>query len=325
MKTLEDLQKFYQTDLLPDLEVLEQERKAVVKKVLSVSLGVGAVALVVLLLAAQSIMQTPVVFIFILLMGTIAVIGFITNSMIKEYAGGFKSAIIRKLVTFIDPSLEYYPYDCIPEGVFRSSQLYKHSIDRYRGDDLVRGTVDKTAIEFSELHAEYKTTTRDSKGRTQTHWHTIFRGLFFVGDFNKDFYGQTVVLPDWGEAFWGKLAQTFQSWDKSRGELVKLEDREFENLFKVYGTDQIEARYILSTSLMRRIVDFKNGTGKDICLSFIGSKVFMAITFKRALFEPRLFRTILDFTPIQEYYEDLQLAVGIVEDLNLNTRIWTKR
>ncbi|MFT5169968.1 MAG: hypothetical protein ACI8Q2_000583, partial [Candidatus Omnitrophota bacterium] len=42
------------------------------------------------------------------------------------------------------------------------------------------------------------------------------------------------------------------------------------------------------------------------------------------LFEPRIFKTLLDFKPIEEYFEDLSFAIGIVEDLNLNTRIWSK-
>ena len=50
----------------------------------------------------------------------------------------------------------------------------------------------------------------------------------------------------------------------------------------------------------------------------------MAIPYSKDLFEPRVFQTILDFKPIHEYYEDLTLAVSIVDDLNLNTRIWTK-
>ena len=62
-----------------------------------------------------------------------------------------------------------------------------------------------------------------------------------------------------------------------------------------------------------------------IFLSFSNTKVFVAIPFIRNLFEPRVFRTLLDFGQIQEYLEDLQLAVGVVEDLNLNTRIWSKQ
>ncbi|UCG49610.1 MAG: DUF3137 domain-containing protein, partial [Phycisphaerales bacterium] len=102
------------------------------------------------------------------------------------------------------------------------------------------------------------------------------------------------------------------------------EDPEFERNFAVYGSDQIEARYILSTSLMSRIVDFKKGSGRKIHLSFVGSRVFVAISYTRSLFEPRIFTTLLDFEPIRGYFEDLQLAVGIVDELNLNTRIWSK-
>jgi hypothetical protein len=105
---------------------------------------------------------------------------------------------------------------------------------------------------------------------------------------------------------------------------VKLEDPEFEREFVVYSSDQVEARYILSTSLMKRIVDFRRSCDKKLHLSFINSQVNVAISFKRNLFEPKLFSTLLDFGPIQEYFEDLCLAVGIVEDLNLNMRIWTK-
>ena len=43
------------------------------------------------------------------------------------------------------------------------------------------------------------------------------------------------------------------------------------------------------------------------------------------LFEPRLFQTLLDFKPVRQYFEDIELAVGIVDDLNLNTRIWSKQ
>lgn len=42
------------------------------------------------------------------------------------------------------------------------------------------------------------------------------------------------------------------------------------------------------------------------------------------MFEPRITQTILDIGLIREYVDDMQFAMGIVEDLNLNTRIWTK-
>ncbi len=45
-------------------------------------------------------------------------------------------------------------------------------------------------------------------------------------------------------------------------------------------------------------------------------------SFWRNLFEPSYFTPLADYGRMEEYYNDLKLAVGIVEDLNLNTRIW---
>jgi hypothetical protein len=120
------------------------------------------------------------------------------------------------------------------------------------------------------------------------------------------------------------LGNLFQSWNKGRGELVKMEDPDFEREFVVYGADQVEARYILSTSLMKRIYDYKKKTGKTMYLSFLNDKIYVALSYMKNLFEPKLFKTLLDFGVIQEYYEDLSYAAGLVEELNLNTRIWSK-
>ncbi len=50
--------------------------------------------------------------------------------------------------------------------------------------------------------------------------------------------------------------------------------------------DQIQARYILSTSLMKRIVDFKKKTNRRIYLSFVGSMVFVAGSQGKIATEP---------------------------------------
>jgi hypothetical protein len=322
MKTLEELREFYETTLVEDLRVLEEQRKKLVNKfliVVVVILGCVGVGFAVMSSSGGS----PVMIIVPLVLGLI-VGGIIMSVMSKGYVQDFKGKIISKMVGFVDESLGYTQQACIPEATYMSSQIFRRRPDRYKGDDLVSGKVGATRIEFSEIKSEYKTTSTDSKGRSQTHWHTIFKGLFFTADFNKHFKGETVVLPDTAERLFGLLGQKLQSLNTFRGKLVKLEDPEFEKLFVVYGDDQIEARYILSMSLMERITQFKKKTKRPIYLSFVGSRVFVAVSYTKNLFEPRMFSTLLDFAPIREYFEDLQLAVGIVEDLNLNTRIWTK-
>jgi len=311
MKTLEELRQYYNTALLPELRVLEEERKKALNKII-----LSATIIIPFAVFLVYIFKHP----FPAILGIMGIAG-LTWVFTRDYVSKFKVGIIEKVVTCVDGNLKYSKSGRIPQNTFTASKLFKHRVDRYLGDDYVQGKLGQTEVEFSEIHAQY--VTRDSKGRSS--YHTIFKGLFFVADFNKEFKGVTVILPDVAEKMFGGLGSMFQSWNKDRGQLIKLEDPEFEKMFVVYGEDQVEARYILSTSLMKRITDFKKKTKRQIYLSFIKSNIFVAISYQRNLFEPRVFRTLLSFIPIQQYFEDLQLAVGIVEDLNLNTRIWSKR
>ena len=310
MKDLVQIKKYYTSVLVPELSVLETQRIEVRNKAV-----MGMAILIPLSILISVLIGHPLFFI----LGIAGSIGLL-HILSRQYVNNFKIGIIDKIIKSIDENLTYARLSYIPKNIFTASQLFRHRIDRYRGDDYVNGMLGKTRVEFSEIHAEYKT--HDNKGRTR--YHTIFRGLFFVADFNKNFKGTTIVLPDLAEKMLGRLGAMFQSWNKVRGQLVKLEDPEFEKIFVVYGDDQIEARYILSTSLMRRIVEFKKRKKREIHLAFIGSKIFVAISYNRNLFEPRIFKSLLDFAPIQQYYEDLRTATDIVDELNLDTRIWSK-
>lgn len=318
MRTQEEFDNFYEQELQQTLEQLEKIRKGVANKIYlyggSTLLLAGLGYLVFKHIAA------PII---------IAVIGigitwWLTNTPARKFYTQFKNNVIETLVKFINSELHYSSHGAISKGTFYQSGIFQKDIDRYGGDDYIAGKIDKTDIEFSEIHAEYKTTTTDSKGRRQTHWHTIFKGLFFSADFNKEFHGKTYVLPDFAQGIFGKFGQTLQSWGKSHGELVKLENIEFEKAFVCYSNDQTEARYILSPSLMEKILDLKSKANRQIHLSFISSRVYVAISYQKDLFEASIFSKLDQKHKIQEFFNDLNLALGIVEDLNLNTRIWTK-
>lgn len=355
MKTIEEFQNFYETTLVSELADLEKERKIFIGKLLKTTFVFAGIAAAVFVMFrifyspiavfVQNKMLTPtktfdssvnveliqtMTILQWCLVGAVVIIWLVVflirlNKFTKQFTHDFKQEVIKKIVSFIDGSLYFSPAGFISSSEFLSSKILTHRIDRYKGEDLVSGTVGATSIRFSEIHAEYKTETTDSKGRTRTHWHTIFKGLFFIADFNKYFKTRTVVLPDTLEKMFGFLGKTLQSWNVGRDELIKLEDPEFEKYFCVYGQEQVESRYILSTSLMKRIVDFKKKTRKNISLSFVNSNVYVSIPVNKDLFEPKIFSSVMKFELIREYFEYLILTIGIVEDLNLNTRIWTKQ
>jgi hypothetical protein len=321
MKTIEELKTFYETELLSDLRQLEGRRKQAMQS----SMIAFAAILIVGLIAGMIILANggPAPLLIIPVVLAVIVGCGVFGLMSSGYKSEFKNRVIAPLIRFIAPGLEYRPEQCISKDIFKGSGIFTQRIDRYRGEDCVLGKVDQTQIMFSEVHAEYKTTSGTGKNR-RTEWHTIFKGLFFIADFNKHFNGQTLVLPDTAQKLFGRFGQTLQSWAVGRGELIKMEDPLFEHEFVVYGTDQIEARYILSPSLMQRITEFKIKTGDRLYLSFTGSKVYVAVPIARNMFEPAYLSCADDFKCISEYYADLSMAIGIVDELNLNTRIWSK-
>ncbi|MDD3374676.1 MAG: DUF3137 domain-containing protein [Candidatus Omnitrophica bacterium] len=327
MRTLLELAQFYDEKLFPGILVLEEKRKEVATLVYAYSFIIFLIGALVFFFSLKIPGSDSGIhghYVDFRIPGTIIAatfsgMYFVYRLLTRSYVSDFKDVVIKQIVNFMDDSLVYQKDGFIRESEFKSSEIFNHSINEYKGDDLIQGTIGKTKIKFSELCAKYVT---QGKNRSER---IIFKGLFFIADFNKDFCKKTFVLPDRVESMLGGLGTIFQKMNISRPPLVKLEDPEFEKLFSVYSDDPIESRYILSTSLMQRIVSFKKKSKREIYLSFIRSNVYIAIWYKRNLFEPKVFTTMLDFAPIQEYFEDLELAIKIVDDLNLNTRIWSKQ
>jgi hypothetical protein len=328
MKDPSELKKYYEEQLLPQLQGLEGERKKALLSmlVLTVVFVMFFVFMSVLVLLFDNsgslcgvVLCCPAPLMFIA--WTFAV-----NHIKGGYVKGFKGNIIGKIVKFIDPGLDYAHEKGISRELFSRSRIFLQAVDRFTSEDFVSGTIDKTRIEFSEVHAEDRQESHDSDGHHQTRYVTIFRGVFFAADFNKSFKGRTLVLPDAAQKLLGSIiGSALQGKNFMRPPLVKLEDPEFEKLFVVYGDDQIESRYILSTSLMSRITEFRKKSGRDIYLSFVDDKVIVAIPYRKNLFEPHLFRSLIDYSAVEAYFTDLQFVLSLVEDLNLNTRIWSKQ
>ena len=321
MSDINNLESLYNSELKPKLSELDNQRVNIISNIKRYTLYSIIPIAISIFISIQIEFPIPT----IVVVGLSVLISFFKiNPLWKEYRRQFKEQVIKQIIKFIDEGLSYSPSEKMSQSKFMMCGIFRTGIDRYKGDDYVEGKIDSTQIEFSEIHAEYKTTTIDSKGRTQTHWHTIFKGLLFSADFNKNFNTKTYVLTDTAEKMFGFLGTKLQKMNKGRGDLVKLENPEFESEFAVYSGDQIESRYILSPSLMERILSFKKQTKKGIQLSFVESRLYVTVPYSKDLFEPKLFGDIVNFDHIKDYHNDLSLVLDLVQTLNLNTRIWTK-
>lgn len=248
-----------------------------------------------------------------------------TSGRKKDFKRDYKAIVVRGITGALHPDLRYDQASGIPKSLFEASKLFSYRPDRYHAEDGFYGRIGETDVMFSEVHAEYESRSTDSEGRTTTSYVTFFDGLFLTADFHKDFGGRMRVLPDQAESLLGRLGKKLQAFRPFSDEkLVYVEDPVFEKHFVIYGTDQIEARYILSTSMLERIVALKQKWADEISLSFRNSMVSVAIKHKKNLFEPDLKRSALDRDQVAQFYHELTTCFALVEDLNLNTRIWSK-
>ncbi|MDD3324051.1 MAG: DUF3137 domain-containing protein [Sulfurospirillaceae bacterium] len=316
---LSSMMDYYYGNMYEDLKALEQNRIRIYGNLKRYAMYICLFCFIFMwILSSLNVMKGFELLVLNVFLGTL-VFGFLYRNEVAGFKSLFKDQIIEKIVHFVDKSLQYDKNGKISEDEYTKSMLFTKSYDRYRGDDLVSGMLDKTSIKFSDIHTEYETKDKDGK----THWHTIFQGLFFIADFHKDFNGKTVVLPDFAQRVFGGIGSWMQSLGKSKGKLVKMDDPEFEKEFVVYG-EQIESHYILSHSMMERILNFKKKTHKNVYISFIDSKIYVAVDYRKELFEPVIYKSLLEFGQIKGYFEMMEMFVGIVEEFRLNTRVWSK-
>ncbi len=318
MTSLSELTDFYYKDLFPILKNLDEQRKHLRYRLIVIGVIYTLVSVLIFSSLFSYINGDGFVFFIIIY---VAIASFIYKFLTKDYVKEFKSKIIQPLIYAVDRNLHYSSELHLSERTFNNSLLFS-SPDRISGNDYVRGLVNGIKLEFSDIHAEKKH--RDSKGRS--HWKTIFQGLFIVAEFNKNFIGTTVILPDVAQSTFGDLIGNFlQSLNFTRKDLVKMDDPEFEKEFVVYASDQIEARYILSHSLMKKLLTYVKKTKEKVYISFVGKDIHMAIDYKKDMFEPSVFKSLLEYKTAMEYVATLHLAIGIVEELKLNQKIWSKK
>ena len=285
----------------------------------------------------------------------------------KALTRRIKHEVITDLVEFLNDNFTYEPSKRLSKTQFTRSNIFKHTPNRYSGDDLISGfvggesenvkdldgTPPHTDLKFSEVKAEKVERYRDKDGKTRERVSTIFHGLFFVADFNKDFSGTTLVVPN-KKRFKG-FSSWFHSEDKYKLEEIELEDLEFMDKFTVKTTDPIEARYILTPNFMHRMVEFTTREEPDAqtikqptsvkeafqmglsgaasedthftntpYFSFRNGKMYFMLPTGKKHFEFNLLLP-LDKRLMRSYFDDLNLALKLVDELNLNLRIWTKK
>lgn len=226
----------------------------------------------------------------------------------KAYSRRYKKNILEKVFSLILPEADFQSHDYISSSDYDNSRIFTASYNRYHGEDLLIAKYKGCPFKFSEVHTRH--VSGSGKNRKER---TIFKGIFFKASIPLVVTSNLVIIPDILNKLLGSTISGFlEDINFSRDKIVRLESPEFEKVFAIYGTDQIEARRILTPSIMEKILKYNTKTHKDISLSIQGGSLYMAVPFHKNLFEPRIWSPTR-FADIVEVCDTLEILTEVID------------
>lgn len=340
---------YFQEHIRPLRDGLEQERLRLLKQFqfrTKIAAIIAAIGIFLAYFCIEQCTEQVQGFGFIILILAIIGVGYWVMLPLQHYSSAIKQQVFSKLIAFYG-NFHYEPNGDLHFGALAPSGILPE-YDRAKSEDLIVGQHKDVDIGIGEAHLEERHVTYDSKGRRRERYRTLFKGLIVQLAMNKNFAGRTIIVKDRG----GLL-----NWFKGKfGELetVKLEDPVFEKLFEVYSTNQIEARYLLTTAFMDRLLRlsdlFRNvssgkhfadkeknalskfyggvrnfgaaASNKSMHCSFYDDKLLIMIPCEQDLFEPPpIHEPALQIKDIRRFLEEINLVFQIIDELKLNMKI----
>lgn len=313
MKSLtgqQDFRLFYNQSIYPELRHLELRRRRLLR----------LLGLSILLLTGIFVLEVYM-HIFVLTMALFIPVGLWIAYLlfrVKVYYDEFKPRIVGLVLDFIDNDINfgelyYETRGCLSKDQFLAGRIFAGA-DEYEGEDYIRGQIREMPFEASELRIREFSPSRDKLDN-------IFNGLFLIGDYRRqDMRGGVLLLPDTQRKFLSRSERAFHLLGGRRVRENLLP--EFEACYDTYATPDIRLKDVVSDDLQLAILRFRlrfqqASRKKEIFLSIIGDKLYVALSQDRNLLEPSLWINTVSFDVAQEFYEDLRLLFDIVLELDV--------
>jgi len=337
IKSVDEFRTFMDTELKEDITALESSRKSIHRMIVlgSVFAGILIVGIMGYIFyksftidvetASEFNPLTTIVPIFVLGFAITIIFNIVAKKKhaktpIDETASfdtnSFKEKIVTKMVHFINPSVKYIPIAHLAlEDIFESGlfQQRNYTLD---GSDQISGRHNGVPFISCDLSLYFKKNWSEEKESPDC----AFFGQFFVARFNKNFSTPVYIIPKKNKY------DTLGYLISNKGETVKLEDPEFMKMFSVYAQDQIEARYILTPSLMERLKELAKRSKGEFYITFYNNKITVANNSGINNFEVGYSKSMSkkDNELLIGFYNDLCNQFAIIDELKLNINIWKK-
>ncbi len=287
-------------------EKLENLRKKALRKQLT-----GIIVVIVI-----SILLIPLIqmFSFFLLVLGIIICSMISNKDVKAFNDSFKQEVALKALNEVCTDVTFDVNKGIDRSVIANTHMMNMG-DIYRSNDYVTGKYKNISFELSDVEIEEEST--DSDGDTT--YYTVFKGQWFIFDFNKTFKANVQVCE---KGFGNNIRGYLFSKKEERYKRVELEDIEFNKKFKVYAQNELDAFYILTPGTMNKIKEIKNHIKGSLLLCFIDNKLHIGLYNNKDLFEASIYKKVNIDAMTSKTKDEISAITNFVDILSLDNDLF---
>lgn len=294
---------------IEEVEALRKKAKDIIVKGLIIS---GSIGFVLAILG-----RTPGAIFYALIIG-IVVSAIKVQKPKKEFIRAFKNVFVLKSLQSVFTDLVYEPEKGLNESVIANTGMMNMG-DRYSSNDYISGKYKNINVVQADVHIEEEHESTDSDGHTTRTWVTIFRGRWMIFDFNKTFKANIQVsqknfgnskIKNWGQ--------------KIKYKKVMMEDQAFNNMFKTFAQEELDAFYILTPALMEKIKKLANSIQGKLLFCFIDNKLHIGLQNGKDSFEHSIFKQIDEEKVTNEIAQDIKVITNFVDELSLDNDLFRR-
>lgn len=227
-----------------------------------------------------------------------------TSKANKYYEDNYLDRIVNILLS--DVTHAYFKNEYIREDVFNDSKFGGY-YNRYKGSDLLMINIpndnsdSNNNLVLCDLVVEADTSSDDEPKNINT----VYKGIFGYVDFPCEFKCDLFL----------NVYSLFSGLQK-----IELEDMEFNKTFKIYSTDQIEARCILTPDMMEKLLNLSKKAGK-IKVTIIKDKLYIGFE-NLNLFEMKGVKNGDVSSMFRGCYDTINVIMDVVEEIKNNNKIF---
>lgn len=318
MKSKTEIQTFFIHSINRELEELEYQRQAIIKRysvlrlvfvLAGIVIAFGSIMLFLLSNSPEKKFEDYLNLLFIpVFLGAMSFLVFRTKrqNSFKPLEIDYKTKVLGKIAKFVVPDLKNKPDEFISKEVFEKAGLYRQE-NTHEGSGLLEGNINGIGIQLSLIKSYNISSRKDDKGKITTHRSMpSFEGVYCILKLSS-----TLTAP-----IHIKTKQDLNSLfsEKPIQEPITTNIAEFDSLLSLQCNSAEIVKTFISSKLFPLLLNFKKKQEGPVEYYLNGNELHIAMSGIRLeyLSVNTSFNELAHTTVFANYLNDL---LGMAEDL----------